>query len=86
LKADLLASLPEPRHELDKMPALATNQKSSEVPSSSQPWRSVWPQNKDAEIKEHLITYGARKGTRMIVDGSAGHATLRIIYDTGKTE
>lgn len=50
---------------------------------TSQPWRAVWPQHKDAEIKEHLITYGARKGTKMIVDGSAGHATFDIVYDTG---
>lgn len=62
------------------MPSTTLN---SSTQQTAQPWRSVWPQNKNAEIKEHLITYGARKGTKMIVDGSAGHATFDIIYDTG---
>jgi hypothetical protein len=67
------------------MPVSTASRSNEEGTVCQQPWRSVWPQNKNAEIKEHLITYGARKGTKMIVDGSAGHATLNIIYDTGKT-
>ncbi len=54
---------------------------------AAQPWRAVWPENKDAKTTTHLITYGFRKGTKMSVNGTGGAPgasckTLQIVYDT----
>lgn len=34
------------------------------------------------QTREHTISYGYRKGTKMIVEGSAGHGNMTIVYDT----
>ncbi|WPB07570.1 uncharacterized protein RHO25_012231 [Cercospora beticola] len=62
----------------------AQTQPSTHSVQQDQPWRAVWPADKNAKLSEHVITYGARKGCRMIVDGSAGNAPLKIVYDTAK--
>lgn len=64
------------------MPGQATKQTTSVQSSGAQPWRAAWPQSKDMATREHVISYGFHKGTKMQVNGSAGHAKMTIVYDT----
>lgn len=65
----------------DNMPAQTTQQSKTSKSTEAQPWRAAWPEN-DMATKQHVISYGFLKGTKMHVNGSAGHAKMTIVYDT----
>ena len=69
------------------MPTPQSTQQCKPKTEPAQPWRDagIWP-HQNAQVKEHSITYGFRKGTKMSVEGSAGSGKMTIVYDTGDTK